>query len=228
MPTVNQLIYNIRNTADAGLSQRAQRFSDRQLLHWVNAHRKRLIYEDYMKKRWIDPYAEQDLGCVQLTDADKADCVKYQWGENVKKAVIPDLVNLPVGGGLTFVGLLNKQTRIPIDILGSGQYAKYNLYRRNKSRLAAYIIGNKIYVEGIEDDTTLDIIDPVSGLCAINIRGIFADPAQAGCMDWDKDEYPLPAHLEEMLYQRIWSTELAVAANGIPDRKNDDNGDEKL
>lgn len=230
MSTLNQIIYNIRNTADGGISQRAQRYSDRQIAYWVQAHRNRLIYEDFERTSIISPLWEQDLGCVKLTEVDKADCKTYQWGDNVKKATLPEILKLPhkgigLGGGLTFVGLLDKQTRIPIDVYGRGQYDNFVMYAPKK-RIKAYIIGNVIYVDGIGNDTDIDIFDE-DGICAINVRGIFAASNDV-CRDWAKDQYPIDAHLEEVLYQKIWTTELSLAAQSRQDKTNNDNGDDNL
>jgi hypothetical protein len=220
MPTLNQMIYNIRNVADGGIGSRAQKVSNRQIAFWIDAWRKKLIDQDLAQRGFLDPTWETDFGCVSLETVDAADCKKHKWGEDVKKATLPVLFSTRVAGvnTLTFVGLLDKRTRIPIDLGGYGELDDYVMYQP-KAITKAKLIGNIIYVFGWNDNNAdLDIIDD-SNLCAINVRGVPAEVMDY--CDWDKDQYPIPPHLEELLYQNVLQFEMGLVRQTQPDNKND-------
>lgn len=236
MPTLNEMIYNIRNVADAGVSSRAQNVSDRQIAFWIKYWRSWLINWDLNLRGLLDVSWEQDLGCMDLLTVDKADCAKYNWGDNVKKVVIPQLVKINqrtqmILPTLTFVGLIDKETRIPMDFGGYGSLENYVMYKNPKKGLRWKLIGNTIYLIGIKENT--DIIDD-DELCAINVRGIFDDVTDScggaikPCFDWDKDCYPIPSHLEAMLYGKIWERELGLVAQTKQDVKNNDRAEVPL
>lgn len=230
MPTLNEIIYNIRNVPNGGYSTRSQKLSDRQIANWVRYHRVALITEDLETRQVIDPTWEQDLGCLNLSEIDKANCPQHIWGEKVKTVKIPQLIKVrPKGAGLiqtlTFVGKIDKVTPIPIDIYGYGKLSQFTMYAP-KAKIRASIIGNQIYISGTDEDLN-DIVSEM-GLCAINVRGIFADPlgiescGEKKCFDWDKDCYPIDEHLEKILYERIWQREMQITINSPQDRVNND------
>lgn len=242
MSTLRQIIYNIRNVPDAGISNRAKTLSDRQIAFWVKNWRSRIMVDEFEKNPVIDPTWEQDLGCLDLKTVDKADCSKYKWGEDVKKVVIPELMKIStkragIIPSLTFVGLIDKVTTIPVDAYGYGELNNFVMYSPKKG-IEAKIIGNTIYVFENKKDN-LDIVDE-DELCAINVRGIFDDPTiytcwiikdccgsdgVVSCFDWDKDCYPIPGHLENVLYGAIWQREMGLVVNAKVDDRNNEKVD---
>jgi len=236
MSTLRQIIYNIRNVPDAGISNRAKTLSDRQIAFWVKNWRSRIMVDEFEKNPVIDPTWEQDLGCLDLKTVDKADCSKYKWGEDVKKVVIPELMKIStkrsgIIPSLTFVGLIDKVTPIPVDSFGYGELNNFVMYSPKKG-IEAKIIGNTIYVFENKKDN-FDIVDE-DELCAINVRGIFDDPTcvdccgsdgAISCFDWDKDCYPIPGHLENVLYGAIWQREMGLVVNAKVDDRNNEKVD---
>lgn len=233
MATLNQLIYNVRNVPDGGISNRAKAISDRQIAFWIKYWRSSIINEELEQNPIIDVTWEQDLGCLDLVAVDKADCSKYKWGEDVKKVVIPQLVKISTNKkygiipSLTFVGLIDKATRIPIDLYGYGELDAFVMHSPKKG-LSAKLIGNTIYVDGINKN--YNVVDETE-ICTINVRGIFDDPTcidccgsdgTITCFDWDKDCYPIPPHLEAKLFSRIWQQELGLVMNGAQDSTNNE------
>lgn len=233
MSTLRQIIYNVRNVPNAGLANRAKSIDDRQIAFWVKYWRSALLVEELEKNPVIDPTWEQDLGCIDLTAVDKADCSKYKWGENVKKVVIPQLLKIStkragIIPSLTFFGLIDKVTPIPVDAFGYGDMNNFVMYSPKKG-IEAKIIGNVAYVFENKKDN-LDVVDE-DELCAINVRGIFDDPTcinccgadgVVSCFDWDKDCYPIPGHLESALYGRIWERELGLVMSSKQDNTNNE------
>jgi len=233
MSTLNQLIYNVRNVPDVGIANRAKAISDRQIAYWIKYHRSSLINEDLELNPVIDASWEQDFGCLDLVTVDKADCSKYKWGVDVKKVVIPQLIKVSINRkygiipSLTFVGLIDKVTRIPIDLHGYGELDEFVMHSPKKG-IYALLIGNTIYIHGIEKG--YDIVNE-DELCAINVRGLADDPTCidccgsdgiVSCFDWDKDCYPLPGHLESKLFARIWQRELGLVMNSNQDNTNNE------
>lgn len=233
MSTLRQLIYNVRNVPDAGIANRAKSISDRQIAYWIKYWRSTIMNEDLEQNPVIDTTWEQDLGCLDLIKVDKADCSKYKWGVDVKKVVIPPLLKISVNRkygvvpSLTFVGLIDKVTRIPIDVFGYGTLDEFVMHSPKKG-IQASLIGSTIYIHGFNKN--YDVVDE-DELCAINVRGIFDDPTCIdccgsdgiiSCFDWDKDCYPLPGHLEARLFARIWQQELGLVMQAQQDSTNNE------
>ena len=229
MPTLNEMIYNIRNTASGGRSHRALTYSDRQIAFWIKACRAFLIYADIKNKGGVHPQFEQDLGCVRLQEVDQADCIGAEWGDNVKFAPLPQLIDVTEikrnVNFLSFFGLIDKVTHIPIADQGYGSLQDYQLFvPLNKKK--AKIVGNKIYVYNAED------------LCWVNIRGVFADPTMVDvcssttsepvCYDQNNDCYPVPAHLEQSLYDMVFEKYINIAAKVPEDTLNNEKRDSVL
>lgn len=210
MATLNEMVFNIRNTPQGGRSHRARGFSNRHIEFMIRACRAVILNEEYKRTKEVLPQWEWDLGCVTLTAVDQADCPSKEWGEIVKKAVIPRLLDLTDGDkrisdnpALTFFGLIDKRTPI---YLPSGNYGildDFVPFKGNDDK-QAMMIGNNIYVYGTN----------VTKFCVVNIRGVWYDPTMAStcsgegletrCFDKDSDCYPFPTQLEQMLYDMVW------------------------
>lgn len=209
MATIQEIVFNIRNTPSGGRSHRARGFSNRQIEFMVRACRAFLVYADVSKYGDPNPQFEQDLGCVSLQTVDQADC-KMEWGEDVKKVVIPRVIDCKGPDGksknlLTFFGLINKQTRIYLPNEQYGDLDEHVPFKKKNGK-RAYMIGQTIYVTGTQGNA--------KKLCAVNVRGVFYDPTlvqtcgaeglDARCFDKEKDCYPIPAHLEQSLYDMVF------------------------
>lgn len=220
MPTANQVIYNVRNLYEKGVSNRNYNFSDRQILYWAKYVRNDLLYKDLENDDSINPQYEQDFGCIKLEKIDQADCDNVKWGENVMVAKLPKILDLPNNRGLTFFGLVDKVTTIPINTTDAilDEHAPY----KRKNKITAQIIGNKVYIANALD------------LCWISARGIADDPTTiqtcgkdevAKCFDMDKDCYPIPSHLEKAMYDEIFKHTMPIIMRSLEDKSNNDNGD---
>ena len=218
MATLNQLVYNIRNLASGGMVNRAHPYSDRQIEFWIRYYRNLLVTRDAAKSGSLDQDLEQDLGCLTLTKADAAMCSKYCWGENVYYVCLPEMLDLPNNMAIPYFGLVNKQTRIPISEYNYGSYANYN--RFVPKRLYGERIGSTIYLHNVDD------MYPLEG---VNARIIAADPAnlvacgvELVCFNKETDPYPLPAHLEQPMFDLILQKEFGISRAVKSDKKADD------
>lgn len=204
MSSLRQLIFSVRNSNSHGRGNRAIGYTDRQIAFWIKEGRNYLITEEVKRIGHVPIGYEQDMGCQTLVAVDQADCTAYNWGVDVKKIVIPKVLDLPENEGLTFFGLIDKRTRIFVSPFSYGELNDFMPFKPVRDFEGA-MIGNTIYVTGIKQDN----------LCAVNIRGVFEDPTQvcscttAGdtiCYDEDNDTYPMPANLEGMLMRWIDDT----------------------
>lgn len=223
MPTLNQIVFNFRNTLSGGKPTRDRGFSDRQIAYIASICRNFLVYADVKNKPNQEPnnQYEQDLGCVDLATIDQADCAKYDWGVDVKKVVIPPILDLPENGGLTFFGLVDKRTRIYVPAIQYGSLDNYLPFKK-KNNMVAYMIGETIYIIGAGAEN----------LCAVNVRGIFVDPTLVNtygatgftprCFNWDTDNYPIPAHLEQAMYDMMFQKYVQIMGSAPEDVKNDE------
>lgn len=216
--TLNQLVYNIRNLASGGMTNRAHPYSDLQLEFWVKYYRNLLITRDIAKSGKVDQDLEQDFGCLTLTKADAAMCSRYCWGENVWYVCLPELLDLPNNGAITYFGLVNKQTRIPISEVNYGTYANFN--RFVPRRTYGERIGSTIYLHNIDEAFPLE---------GVNARGVLEDPTQITacgvelvCFNKETDPYPISAHLVQPLTDLILSKEFGIARAMKVEKKVDD------
>lgn len=225
MPTLNQLIYSIRNSADRGTSTRARSFTDRQITFWINEVRGYLMTKTVEKGDSIPVTYQQDLGCFPLETVDQADCeCPYVWGDDVKKAVIPEVVEIDQNKGISFFGLIDKRTRIYLPSVIYGSLDDFTRFPQTGSAgYQAQMIGNQtIYLKK-------NVGNETPNLKVVNIRGIFKDPTlvtyftQQGeqvCYDADKTPYPIPADLQGMLCDLVWKRYIIPFGQAPRDNSN--------
>ena len=222
MATLNELAYNILNIARGGLSSDDDRLNIRQIKFWIKYYRTAVIKDEGLKQSLrdvalLDPQLVQDLGCVKLEEVDKADCDTYHWGQKVKRAAIPKLVDLPLDKSITFVGLINKITPI---ILVSPDVAYFKAQQRFTGGMRrAYFIGEYLYVT-----------DPFNeDICHVNVRGIFDDPTTINytnedgtqvCYE-DSSQYPMPMSYISKITTEIMQKELQMTVTATNDEIND-------
>ena len=220
MSTLSEIIANVQNPPDRGTANRARSFTKRQLVSWINITRAFLITKDVEKGDSFPVAFQQDLGCWPLEQVDEADCPNgWEWGDDVKRAVFPDVMEIKDNAGIAFFGLIDKRTQIywPSQIYGELDDA---LRYKGKNKWLSQMIGNNtIYIKG----------PTVPKLKVVNIRGIFKDPTLVSfytalgekyCYDPDKDQYPLPGDLEGVLYQMVWANYILPFVQAPRDNTN--------
>lgn len=235
MSTLKQMTYNVRNPNSGGQSHRALTATDRQIQFWLKEGRNFLMYADAKKQGFAPITWEQDMGCVTLSKVDQADCPSREWGDLVKKVVIPRVLDLPDNGGVTFFGLIDKRTRIYLPNQQWGELDDHMPYKKKKWYEAA-LIGNTVYLypskkEG-DDFFNHEARTALLKLCSVNIRVIAEDPTlvqtckgegfEAKCFDDETDCYPIPPHLEGALYTYVDQHYINPKSQQPQDTKNDE------
>ena len=221
---LTQIISLIRNNPDRGLANRATELTDRTIIAWINEVRGFLVSKDIEKDTSYPVALDQDLGCWPLVQVDQADCLPngWEWGDNVKKAVFPEILELKNNMGLSFFGLIDKRTRIQVSSSNFGSLDDFKRFPPIKN-WNAYMIGNNtIYIKWLGK-----VIAPT--LKTVNIRGAFKDPTlityynevgEKYCYDFDKTEYPIPADLTGVMIDMIWKRYLMPWASAPRDNTN--------
>lgn len=207
------------------MTNRSSEVGERLVASWIDRYRGFLIAQDFKRHGELDSSLEQDLGCLTVTKADQAMCSAYKWCESVYWVDLPTPLELPDNAGLTYFGLIDKQSRIPISEYSYGTYSNYN--RFSPKRIYGELIGSRIFLHNVDDEFPIE---------AVNARGVWATPAnlitQSSpdtpilCYDWDT-EYPMLASMESVMMDMIYSKELNILYKAITDKTDDDTTTEK-
>lgn len=226
MPSINQHISRIQSAPDRGTANRALSLTKRTIYGYMNAVRSFLITKMIEKGDSFPVALQQDLGCVPLECVDQADCdvCGWQWGDNVKKLVLPEIMEIDNNAGIMLF-LIDKRTQIylPSQIYGElDDFVRFPL--KGTAGYQAQLIGNKtIYIKYNKSGNT-------PPLQVVNPRGIFKDPAavdyyngEKRCFDWDKDDYPIPGDLEDVMYTLIWQKYIGPFIQLPRDNTNQEN-----
>jgi|TARA_B110000967_G_C18875033_1_gene557785 hypothetical protein len=180
----------------------------RQVIFQINNQRALYIRNEYNKPgRKVDPFIEQDLGCVKLVAVDGADCCDVEISVDCTllrtEHKIPNTIDLHNGPAITRVGPIMK-TKTPFSFIPYNRaiYATDEKYA--KRVIQAFLLNGYIYV-------TI----PTAGnmfLEYINVRGIFETPSDAAtfctsdgatCYDKTTSEYPISGWMYTYLKQQV-------------------------
>lgn len=224
MSTLAQMRDNIKNSPDKGPQVRKKNIPDPLLEFWIKTIRNFLIGKGIEKSTSVLATLEQDLGCWPLECVDEADCATcgWQWGDDVKKAVFPRILELKDGAGLTFFGLINKRTRINVPASNYGSIDDYMPFRP-KNWIEGMAIGfDTVYLRGPK----------AKKLKTVNIRGVLEDPTlwsyynalgEKICYNPKTTQYPMPAADEAAMYELIYEKYILPFAGAPKQVVNDEN-----
>lgn len=225
MATLNEIAYNIKNIATNGRASDDFDISLSQIKLWVIAHRNKILLEVTNNGKFIPLQVEQDLGTISLTKVDKADATGVTWGDNIYKVtyiqgktpLLPQFLKFNNKRGITFVGLVDKVTPIPLIDEHNAFLGKHNRFAKNHRR--AYVVGDEMYVV-----LPLDI-----EMSYINVRGILQDPRDGTKVNGtgtdvdysdETTEFPFPDEHLPVLVDRILKSELAYTMRTPQDNFN--------
>lgn len=225
--TLREYIYAVKNPPNGGMTSRSSEVGERLVAQWITKYRNMLAAQSINKSGTVDSSLEQDLGCLVLTKADVSMCQKYCYGENTWYVDLPQLLELDNNAGLTFFGLIDKQTKIPISEYSYGSFSNFN--RFVPKTIYGELIGNRVFLHNIDPNFPLEVV---------NARGVWAQPqdlvtrtskdAPVVCFDWDKDRYPMLSKYDAALFEMIYTKELGILRNSITDKTDDDTTAEKV
>jgi hypothetical protein len=219
---VSEIIYNIKNLMSGGVTSDDFNLSNEQILFIVNYYRAKLIKQDQDKGRYDKAIYTQNLGSVNITQADKNECCE---GDCILRTEfkIPKPLETRLGLNITFVGTTNGS---PFSL------AEHNALFWNKAAKYTakepkwYYQNGYIYL----------VNPPTKMLKTINIQGIFENPEEANkfktcsCPENNIDadcsenldfEYNIPAQHIDTIIKLIASTELQLLRSFPSDIIND-------
>jgi len=190
----------------------------------VHNTRAKLIRQEINKKRSIDTYIIQDLGCVEMEAIDAAECCSEDVGCVFmrSKLPIPSTIELYNDQTLTRVGPVDKTarpfqrisyTRVPYQ--GLNKYTKNQIayYQQNMDGYLYLVTGKDNYANLIE---------------VINVQGVFENPKDAAnfrdCNDKpcysDDDSYPIKQWMVDPLKQIVLQ-QLGIMTKAPEDQVSD-------
>ena len=222
--TENEIVYDILETV------RQHQVSDdididrRNVMFHVNNQRALWIRNEYDKPgTQIDHNLIQDLGCLELTTVDAAECCDESIivGCSVLRTVkqIPNTIEFRSLTGITRVGPIHKQ-KLPFSFMPYNRVQFSTDEKYGKSIIQAFLLNNYIYL--ITPDVATSMID------YINVQGIFEDPREAegfcdaegnSCYSAD-DKFPLNRWMYAYFKQNILQ-ELIQSLNVPKDQAGD-------
>jgi hypothetical protein len=217
MASLNELTYNLLNIFRGGMQSDDEPVSKKQIAFQIGYYRAMLIKRELDKNRTLDRRLIQDLGCIDLTYVDRAECCDITWDCEVARTVdrIPQPVESSDSALLTFVGLIDKVTPIEYTSKSQAHWSKYNKYTSKSYR--AYYHNGYIYIAN------------ATRLKYINVQGVFADPESAAtfsqcdgspCFTWDS-QYPIAEYMIQPITEMIMTKEARLITNTPNDQTND-------
>jgi hypothetical protein len=222
MPTLNEITYNIKNIIEDTSDDAVINVS--QLKFIINYHRAELIRQDLTKKRKPSGNIIQTIGCVELEEADPAECclVDTQCVILRTKKEIPKPIEVYQQDMITGILTVDEKDSFQLTSAARNRWRKHSQWT-SKVR-TSYYLNNRIY---ITNDRMIELI---------KIRGVFEDPTKLAefencdgsiCYD-DDSEYPISNSMLPLLMQRVLSLEMQVLLQSREDIANNTQEDGNL
>lgn len=207
--TEKQIIFAIWGKIRPGIADEDS-IDYREIAAEVHKQRALLIRNELNKGRTVDSNIIQDLGCVQLAVADRAECCDIDLDCDILRTslTIPNAIELHHSNTL-WVGPVDKLdysfSFLPLERAkwaGNGKH--------NKRSIFAYLNNSRIYIFNKENNIQ-------KMLQYINVRGVFEDPSQAArfsncssgstCYNANTSNYPVNSwmlpYLEAQVIQNL-------------------------
>ncbi len=226
MLTLNKLIYDLWEIVRPNLSD-DDNFDKRQLAFWIKNQRALWLRNELNKNRTIDDNVIQDLGCLELELADKADCCELSDGCKIlrTKETIPNTIELHNKTGITRVAPIDKIS-IPFSFVSYERAIYSGNGKYNKNAIFTFLLNDRIYVMSKNDSLSKYITH-------INVRGVFEDPEEAArfthcdgtpCYT-DNDKYPLNRWMVDYMKAEILNLNFNAALQAVEDTSNNAKAD---
>ena len=226
MVTLNELIYDLRGLIEPNSSDDSNA-DDRQYTFWINNQRALWLRNELNKNRTVDDNVIQDLGCIELEVADKADCCELSDGCKVLRTVlqIPNAIELHNKTGITRVAPINK-LEVPFNFVDYERAIWSGNGRYNKKQIFAFLLNNRIYLTSKDNGLS-------KYLTHINVRGVFEDPTEAAnfvdCDDvpcyTNNSKYPVNRWMIEYMKSEILKINITTIVKGFQDTTNNAKSD---
>lgn len=194
MATYNEISFDILEILKNNQISDDVDISLEHIMYHVNNQRALWLRNEINKSgRSIDSHIIQDLGCLEITEVDAAECcsITSDCIALRTKKKLPPFIELHNGPAVTYVGPVNKMDQ-PFPLISQGK-APYILHNK--------FTGNNLYAVLLNDYIYLLTKNPIyQGIDYINVRGVVADPndlldfrcdsEDTPCFSYE-DEYPI-------------------------------------
>lgn len=163
MPSLNEIIADIRNIATSGSNPIEFKIEEKQINFWINEIRSMLISQALQRSQDISDVWVQPITCLALEQVDESECCNVTTGCYVLRTVL----ELPETIETFSDNMIIRVTRpdgsiIPKTNVFENMYGKYNKFTSNK---ASWYIKNKKII--VTDEQLLE---------KINVWGIWENP----------------------------------------------------
>jgi len=217
---LSEIVYNIKNLISGGVQSDDENLSDDQVAFIVNYYRAKLLRQDNAKGKAKNEVNTQNLGRVNLIQADKNECCDIDACILRTEFKVPKPLAMNDDLNLSFVGTLSgidftKKTHNAMRWACSAKYTG--------TETMWYYQNGYIYITN----------PPTSLMKFINIQGVFEDPIDAekfrtcdcdngvNCLNGLDVEYPMSLHNVDLLVKMIAETELRLLMALPTDTTND-------
>ena len=228
MASFNELIFDLHNIVRAGGQISDDDALDRrQIGFWIINQRAIWIRQEFQKNHSLDQKIIQDLGCVDIEQADTGECCTGSSNCSFMRTVrlIPTPIEFYNRTGITRVGPIDKGA-LPYSFISYEQSQWSGNGRWNSQQIVSFIGNDRIYLK-IPVDNLFS-----SGQEQINVQGVFNDPRLVAsfvtcngvpCYTDDMD-FPLQNWMIEFMKDMILKSNFRVALSTPADKVNDATG----
>lgn len=216
MPTLNELVSDIRNIATSGENTYSFRIEDEQIAYWIAEVRSMLISQAVSKRDFLTDTWIQGITCMELIQVDASECCLLDSQCTVlrTKLKVPTTVESYLDNAIVRV------TKANGDIISKSnpfeaKYNKYNKYTSLKSQW--YLQSGYLYIINEEH------------IQYVNIYAIFENPtelaeyvncAKEACFNWDQ-QYPVSLKMANDITNIVLKTKIYPFLQLPQDTTND-------
>lgn len=222
MATFNEIIFDtLESLRNHKISDDIDIDESQVIYHWNNQRALWLKNEYNKPGSMIDPYTEQDLGCLTLATADAAECCDISSGCTILRTEvkIPRTIQLHSGPAITRVGLVNKLT-VPFSFTNY-QKAIYTMNGKYTGKKGVFVFLLNGYMYLVTKDPYIQLMD------YINVRGVFENPMDltafkcddAPCFSFD-EAYPLNNWMIPYIKEQVFN-QFGMSLQIPKDKTND-------
>lgn len=223
--TLNELVYDIKNLLKNGKGTDDDNLSKEQIAFWIRTVRSKLLRQEASKGYSVSDNVIQVLECVPLELVDASDCCDLELNCALLRTV--DEIPAPVQGtsGDMVFSILGPNLRsIPVNQIPFERVPYWGSGRFTGKEPVIFDYNKRMYL--------ISQYNPGR----INIRGIWADPEEAGnftncnnepCFTWDSP-YPVSDHMADDIKKIILDTNFKALMSTTADIKNNNLDDSNI
>lgn len=219
MPSLNEIIYNIRNSKRGGILSDDDKISDRQLAFIIGTYRARLIKQDLDKGKRPSYANKQTLSVVPVDLQDKSTDCEIPVGCYLLRSVnkLPTPIDLNNGVALFFIGTVDGEESFQFQSESRTRWDRYATYTGKLRK--AFLRDGYLFI--VNDTVTEEI----------RVEGIFEQPEQAAayfkscggtetCFTYDSP-YPIEESMLPIINEMIFKNEMNLLTVSPQDTSND-------